>query len=400
MAKHEIPNFPFACPHALDLPPEFAAMREDGGIGRIKLWDGQVAWLVTGFEEARIVLGHPGTSADSVKPGYPHISAARRVSDQGDRSFIRLDDPAHSRIRRMLTKHFTVARAESLRPVIRGIADTVITTMLTGPQPAELKSQFATPLITRTLCHFFGAPFEDESFFNEHQERRLKLSASPEDVEASTRALIEYVDGLVSAKLTSPGDDLISALIEDQLRPGHITRDELTLTLRIVLGAGHETTASTILMGTLALLMHQDQAEALRQNTNLMPAAVEEILRFVGTFRNSTPNRVALDDIEVGEVTIRAGEGIIVSPAAVNRDGRKFGRPDEFDISRGDRSHLAFGFGIHQCLGQNIARVELEEGLSALLGRVPGLRLAVDPAEITLKDHLLATPETLPVCWG
>lgn len=247
------------------------------------------------------------------------------------------------------------------------------------------------------ICALLGVPYADHEFF-ESQSRRLLRGPAASDIDAARDALDEYFRALIQRKRSDPGEGLLDELIVQQLDTGAVNHDELVRMAEILLVAGHETTANMISLGTFTLLQHPDQLARLRASTDLMPAAVEELLRFLSIADGMS--RVATQDIEVGGVTIRTGDGVILSTSVINRDEAAYPSPDELDLGRNSHNHVAFGFGIHQCLGQNLARAEMEIALRTLFDRLPGLRLAVPADDIPFKpgDTIQGMVE-LPVAW-
>jgi pentalenic acid synthase len=269
--------------------------------------------------------------------------------------------------------------------------------MLAQGPPAELVSAFALPVPSMVICLLLGVPYSDHEFFEE-QSRRMLRSGSAEEFEDAREQLENYLAELISGKERKPGEGLLDDLIDDQLRTGTLTREDLVTFALILLIAGHETTSNMISLGTFTLLEHPDQLAQLRADESLMPAAVEELLRFLSIADGMV--RVATEDIEVGGRTIRADDGVVFANSTINRDGTAYASPDDLDWHRSARHHVAFGFGIHQCLGQNLARAEMEIALRSLFARIPDLRLAVPAAEIPFKpgDTLQGMIE-LPLAW-
>lgn len=247
------------------------------------------------------------------------------------------------------------------------------------------------------ICALLGVPYDDHEFF-EAQSRKLLRGPAAADVESARDALDEYFRVLIEQKQATPGEGLLDELIAKQLETGAVDQQELVRLAQILLIAGHETTANMISLGTFTLLQHPDQLARMRESDGLMPSAVEELLRFLSIADGIS--RVAVDDIEVGGVTIRAGDGVLLTTSVINRDETVYPSPDELDLGRNARNHVAFGFGIHQCLGQNLARAELEIALPALFDRLPELRLAVPAEEIPFKpgDTIQGLLE-MPVTW-
>ncbi|MEU7132553.1 cytochrome P450 [Streptomyces sp. NPDC046261] len=376
--------------------PELAAR---GPVGRMTLYDGREVWAVTGHAEARALLADPRLSSDRKNPSFPVI--APRAEDQAsvDIPLLGFDDPEHARQRRMLIPRFSLKRVAAMRPHIQEIVDGRIDAMLAGGDQAELVSAFALPVPSMVICHLLGVPYADHDFFEAHS-RALLTSATVEEAAAAREELRGYLHRLVDAKQTAatPGDGLLDELITEQLTEGRLDRDELVMTALILLVAGHETTASMISLGTFTLLEHPAQLAALRADPALMPGAVEELLRYLSIADGMI--RVATEDIELAGHTIRAGDGVLLTTSVINRDSATYEHPDTLDVQRSARHHVAFGYGVHQCLGQNLARAEMEIALTTLFARIPTLRLAVAPDEVPFKPgDTLQGLYALPVTW-
>lgn len=372
--------------------------RGDGPVSRVRLFDGRTVWLVTGHAEARALLVDPRLSSDREHPEFPVF--ARRLADTTQRrvELLGVDDPEHHTQRRMLIPSFTLRRTAALRPRIREIVDGLLDAMVAQGPPAELVTSFALPVPSMVICALLGVPYEDHAFF-EAQSRKLLRGPEGSDVEAARDALTGYFRTLIAHKRREPGDGLLDELIAQRLETGELDLDALVRLAQILLVAGHETTANMISLGTLTLLQHPDQLALLRAaGPDGVGTAVEELLRFLSIADGLS--RIAVEDIEVGGVVLRAGDGVLLSTAVSNRDATVYPAPDALDLERGARNHVAFGFGIHQCLGQNLARAELEIALPALFERLPGLRTAVPVAEIPFKpgDTVQGLLE-LPVTW-
>jgi cytochrome P450 len=350
-------------------------------------------------EDVRAVLDDERVSADETIPGYPFLYAGAFESPLKG-TFMRADGEAHYRVRRMLSKDFTVRRAAALRPQVETIVTDCLDRMQRCGPGAELVSDLAFPVPSRTICGLLGVPYEDRDVFEENTRAMIDTTSSHEQVQAAVAAIFGYLDQLVSTKEAAPGDDLISRLIVEELAPGNLARQELITIALILLVGGHETTATMIGLGTFALLEHRDQLDQLLADPALWPGAVEELLRHQTIVQNPI-QRVATADLDVGGEVIRRGEGILLVLEAANRDPDVFAEADRFDIHRGARNHVAFSFGPHQCLGHSIARMELAVVFQLLFERFPGLRLAVSPEEIPLRPGTVGLfgVESLPVTW-
>jgi cytochrome P450 len=393
-----IPSFPAAratgCP--FDPPPTIQALQEQAPLARVRLWDDSTPWLVTRYDDQRALLADPRISADVTRPGYPSPTAIRNASI----SFILMDDPEHARLRRMVTGPFTIKRVEAMRPGVQKIVDDLIDAMLAGPKPVDLVQAFALPVPSLVICDLLGVPYSDHDFFQDNSNVLINRDTGPERKAAAAGQLAGYLDRLIGEKLDRPGDDLLSGLTR-RIHDGELTRSEAAQMGVLMLIAGHETTANMIALGTLALLEHPDQLARLRDADDpaLVASAVEELLRYLHITHNGR-RRVALEDIEIAGQVIRAGEGVILANDIANRDPDVFPDPDRLDLGRNPRNHVAFGFGVHQCLGQSLARVELQVVYGTLYRRIPTLRLAAGLDEIPFKhDGSVYGVYELPVSW-
>jgi cytochrome P450 len=392
----EMQAFPAAraagCP--FDPPPALRELQEP--LTRVQLWDGSTPWLVTRHADQRALLGDPRVSADITRPGYPSPAPVTG----GAFSFILMDDPEHARLRRMVTASFTIKRVEAMRPAVQKIVDDLIDAMLAGPKPADLVEAFALPMPSLVICQLLGVPYSDHDFFQANSTVMINRDVAPEERIAAMGRLVEYLDRLVGEKLANPGDDLLSGLTE-RITAGELSRSDAAQMGVLMLIAGHETTANMIALGTLALLEHPAELARLRatDDPKVVAAAVEELLRYLNITHNGR-RRVAIEDIEIAGEVIRAGEGIILANDIANRDSDVFPDPDRLDIGRDARRHVAFGFGVHVCLGQPLARMELQVVYSTLYRRIPTLRLAAHLDEVPFKhDASVYGVYKLPVTW-
>ncbi|MFE2443161.1 cytochrome P450 [Streptomyces melanosporofaciens] len=402
-AEEPLPEFPMpratGCPFAP--PPTAQALHTERPVTRVRLWDGSAPWLVTRYADQRALLGDPRVSSEATRPGFPHASAGFRENAGRRRSFITMDDPEHARIRRMVTAPFAIKRVEAMRPEIQRITDDLIDSMLAGPTPVDLVRAFALPLPSLVICKLLGVPYEDHDFFQRNSSLMINRHSSVEEVVGANEALTDYLDDLVAAKLAAPADDMLSELAA-RVRAGELTQREAANMGVLLLIAGHETTANMIALGTVALLENPDQLAVLRETDDpkAVARAVEELLRYLTIVHNGR-RRVAREDIEIGGETIRAGDGIIVYTGTGNWDADVFPEPERLDIGRDARRHMAFGFGVHQCLGQPLARVELQVVYGTLYRRIPTLRLATAVDQLPFKDDgLVYGVYELPVTWA
>ncbi|MEV8428730.1 cytochrome P450 [Streptomyces chartreusis] len=399
-APDAVPEFPMPrqsrCP--FDPPPALKDLQREGPLAKVRLWDGSESWLVTRYAEQRALLGDPRVSADTDRPGYP--TKASPEAGEGKLSFIMMDDPEHARLRRMVTAPFAVKKVEALRPAVQRIVDGLIDDMLAGPAPVDLVDAFALPIPSLVICELLGVPYEEHDFFQEHTRTMVRTTATPEERGAASREVAGYLAGVVGRRIAEPKDDLLSS-IAGRVTAGELTHRQATEMALLLLIAGHETTANMIALGTLALLQHPDQLALLRESEDpgLVASAVEELLRYLH-ITHLGRRRAVTEDIEIAGRLIKAGEGVIMVNEIGNRDPEVFADPDRLDITRDARRHVAFGFGVHQCLGQPLARMELQVVYGTLYKRIPTLRLAGDLRDVRFKtDAFIYGVHELPVSW-
>ncbi|MET8245155.1 cytochrome P450 [Streptomyces sp. NPDC005202] len=378
-------------------PTGYDPLRATRPLARITLYDGRPVWLVTGHSLARDLLADPRLSTDRTRPGFPAPTPRFAAVRNRTTALLGVDDPKHRTQRRMMIPSFTLKRATALRPRIQRIVDDLLDAMTAQGPPAELVSAFALPVPSTVICALLGVPYADHEFF-EAQSRRLLRGPTAADTEDARDRLDAYLGELIDRKQKEPGDGLLDELVQQQLREGTLDRAELIALTLILLVAGHETTANMISLGTYTLLQYPERLAELRADPSLLPAAVEELMRMLSIADGLL--RQASEDIEVAGTTIRAGDGVVFSTSVINRDEDVYPAPDTLEWHRPARHHVAFGFGIHQCLGQNLARAELEIALSTLFERLPTLCLAAPADEIPFKpgDTIQGMLE-LPVTW-
>lgn len=398
-----IPAYPMPradrCP--FDPPPALRQLRDEAPVSKVRLWDGSTPWLITRHADQRALLSDPRVSADVGRENYPHPTDATRARREQAKTFISMDEPEHGRQRRMVTGPFAVKRVEAMRPAIQRIVDGLIDDMLSGPGPVDLVQAFALPVPSMVICELLGVPYADHDFFQQTSRILINREMPADTVLNAQRQLVGYLEELVGRKLREPAVDLLSKLAAEQVSTGSLTRHDLASMGFLLLVAGHETTANMIALGTLALLENPGQLAVLQETEDpkVVAGAVEELLRYLH-ITHSGRRRVALEDIQVGEHTIRAGDGIVLANDIANRDEEVFADPDRLDIHRDARRHVAFGFGPHQCLGQSLARVELQVVYGTLYRRIPTLRAAVGIDEVPFKhDGLVYGVYELPVTW-
>ncbi|MFD7711429.1 cytochrome P450 [Streptomyces sp. NPDC059786] len=400
----DIRDFPHprsaGCP--FDLSPGMRALAQEGPVTRTRAWNGRAPWTVTGHAEQKTLLGDPRLSADFSHPGFPSPVAHHGQSEAGatDLSFVGMDDPEHARLRRMVSGAFTIKRIEALRPAVQAMADRFIDDLLAGPKPADLVQALALPIPSLVISELLGVPYEDHDFFQTNSKTIVSAVATPAQRHTAHTNLQDYLDDLVGRKTAEPGDDLLSHLGR-HVDAGELSRREAAAMGVLLLLGGHETTANMISLGTLLLLQHPDQLARIRdaEDPKVVVAAVEELLRYLSIVHLGR-RRTAVEDIDIAGRTIRAGDGVILLGELANRDPAVFPDPDRLDIGRDARHHQAFGAGTHHCLGQPLARMELQVVYPTLFRRIPTLRAAVDLDEIPFKhDAVIYGLHALPVTW-
>ncbi|WP_405767774.1 cytochrome P450 [Streptomyces sp. NBC_01538] len=382
----------------LDPPPLYARLREEQPVTRVSLWEGRLTpWLVTRWEDARAVLGSPAFSTDSTRPGAPNVTEDAQPVPRG--FFAGHDDPVHAAMRRTLTREFMVKRVDALRPAIARLTDELLTDLSELSGPADFVEHFALPLPSLVICELLGVPYEEHPFFQEQSKTLVDLNATGEESARAFANLGEYLLRLVQTKRATPGDDVLTRLAA-QVDEGVITDQDAADLSAFLLFAGHETTANMIALSTITLLQHPDQLPHILGGPDQVASAVEELLRYLSIVHLGL-RRTAIDDVTIGGVTIRAGEGVIVPVHVANRDPDIFTDPGDLDLERANvRRHLAFGYGIHQCLGQPLARAELQIVLPEVFRRLPGLKIAVPMEEIAFKQATAVYGvRELPVTW-
>ncbi|MGW5868516.1 cytochrome P450 [Streptomyces sp. NPDC055239] len=405
-APADIPDFPPArsavCP--FDPSPQMRDLAKRGPLTKVRSWGDSTPWVVTDHAEQKALLADARLSAKFSNPGFPSPVAPdpahQHAGNATDLSFVGLDDPEHSRLRRMVSGVFTIKRVEAMRPVVQKMTDGFIDDMLAGPKPADLVQALALPIPSLVISELLGVPYEDHAFFQSNSKDIVSAVATPETRQAAHANLGEYLDHLVEEKLTSPGDDLLSHLGE-QIKAGELTRRQAVAMGVLLLLGGHETTANMITLGTLLLLQHPDQLAVIRDTDDpkVVASAVEELLRYLSIVHLGR-RRTALEDIEIAGRTVRAGEGVILLGELANRDPSVFPDPDRLDIARDARLHQAFGTGTHHCVGQPLARMELQVIYPTLFRRIPTLRVATGLEEIPFKyDAVIYGVHQLPVTW-
>ncbi|SDG47020.1 Cytochrome P450 [Sinosporangium album] len=384
-----------SCP--FDPPPEVTEQAKARPITPIRFPDGHIGQLITNYTLARAVLADPRFSA---RQELRHIPIPNRLAD-GEMGpadpgmFIRMDPPQHTRYRRLLTGQFTVRHMNLLVPRIERITAEHLDAMAEQGPPADLVKAFALPIPSLVICELLGVPYSDREVFQQHTSTMLRLDSTSQEVYGAIGKVNEYLDGLVEAKKASPAEDLLSGLITG----GELNQEELVTIGFLLLVAGHETTANMLGLGSFALLSNPAQLAALRADPTLVDGAVEELLRYLSIIQIGI-QRTALEDVDLDGHHFKKGDGVLISVPAANRDPERFEHPEQLNITRPNTGHLAFGHGVHQCLGQQLARIEMRVGYRALFERFPDLRLAIPADEVPMRsDMAIYGVHRLPVMW-
>lgn len=359
-------------------PQDHLRLQSEAPISWVELTDGRKLWVLTRHEDVRAMLGDPRFSSDRRDPRHPshmpHLTADHRPQ------LIEMDPPDHTKLRRSVVGEFTVQRLAAWRPRIQEIVDEAIDAMLAGPAEVDLVEALALPVPSKVISELLGVPYTDHQYFQDNSAEFVRVDATPEEKGAAIGRLKDYISGLVDGKIESPPDDLLGRRLAAGADP-----EEVKALGFLLLIAGHETTANMISLSVATLLDKREHLTALRDDPSITVGAVEELLRYF-TIAEIGAARLALEDVEIGGVLIPAGQGVLGLTNTANRDATVFPEPDDLDFTRMARNHLAFGFGAHQCLGQNLARLELEVTIATLLRRVPGLRLATPFDKIPFKE--------------
>ncbi|MFL6115904.1 MAG: cytochrome P450 [Catenulispora sp.] len=379
-----------------DPDAELARLRTGAKISRVTLFPGAEAWLVTRYHDVKAVLGDASRFSTRTGPGVNPL-----LSSQSDRSGFLLgyDPPDHTRLRKMLTAQFTVARMRRLRPRVEAVVTEHLDAMAAIGSPIDLMQSFALPIPSLVICELLGVPYADRDEFQSQSRARVDLSKGPDERTAAAEHTRRYLGELVARQRRTPGEDMLGTLVREH--GDEVGEAELTGVADFLLMAGHETTANMLGLGVLLLLEQPDQLAMLRDPANV-DTTVEELLRYLSVVHCCIP-RMATEDVVIGDTTIAAGDLVICSFSAANRDPEMIGADvnlDRFDLTRGITSHVAFGYGMHRCLGAPLARMEMQIAYPSLFERFPGLRLDVPLDEVSFRSFALVFGlDALPVAW-
>ncbi|WP_431907135.1 cytochrome P450 [Amycolatopsis thermoflava] len=395
MEQDELASLPTARPAGcpFDPPAELGEIRAHRPLVRMSYPDGHRGWLVTGHAQARAVLGDSRFTSRYELMHYPLPGLDGDIPPAPVGDLTGIDAPEHTRYRKLLAGKFTVRRMRQLTERVEEVAAEHLDAMAQHGPAVDLVQAYAHPVPAVLICELLGVPYSDREFFHTQVTALMTPQSTPDEQFAAYGALQDYLLDLVRAKRAEPTDDVLGDLTTSDL-----TDEELSGIGTFLLGAGLDTTANMIALGAFALLRHPDQLAALRDDPALADSAVEELLRYLTIAHTGV--RAALEDVELDGQVIRAGESVTIAANAANRDPERFPDPDTLDLRRHAAGHLAFGHGIHQCLGQQLARVEMRVAIPALFARFPTLRLAVPADEVPLRhDMSIYGVHRLPVTW-
>lgn len=391
-------SFPLPCPWPFTPPSEYLRLQETDPVCPARTYEG-APWLVTRYADVRAALADSRFSADLRRDGYPVLAPGQREAVASmPPTMAGMDAPEHTVARRRVQDEFGTARVRAMEPEIQRIVDRAFDTIEAAGPPADLVRSLALLVPSAVICTVLGIPKADRGWFNERTASAFRRETTADERAGIFAEMASYLETLVTDKEADPPDDLLGRQIRALRAEGAYDHGRLVSLANLLLIAGHETTAGTIAVAAARLLTDDDLRHELVGDPARIPAAIEEFLRYY-TVAQQALLRVAREDVEVGGVPVRAGEGVLLSVQAANRDPRAFSVPHEFRVGQG-RGHLAFGHGPHQCLGSRLARTELRIVIETLLRRRPDFRPAVPVEQLSCKESInVCGLEELPVVW-
>lgn len=393
-------DYPAPRAHPFDPPPEYQRRTKEEPVSRVRMADGREMWLVTGYDEAKIVFGDRRFSADRRHANFPGSVQGRVAVSKLRPLMITLDGEEHAKARKAILGEYTSRNISGLRPYIQRIADRFVDAMLEHGGPVDLVQALALPVPSLVICEHLGIPYEDHAMFEQLSIKMLQRGTTDEERAGLVGELRSYLDRMVTDKERDPGDDFLGRQIRKyREQGGEPNHEDLVGLAFLVLLAGHDTTSNMISLGVIALLQHPELLAQIKADPSKTPGAVEELLRYF-TILETITARVAVEDVQVGDVLVKAGEGVIIAGNAADRDEKVFADPNRLDIARDAHQHLAFGYGPHRCVGDHLARLELQIVYDTLFRKIPDLRLAVPFDEVPFKhDVNFYGLYELPVTW-
>jgi cytochrome P450 len=394
-----VPEYPVGDTSRLAMDPWYSAAREAAPLVRVRMPYGGDAWLAVQYSSVRLAQSDPrfsraaaaeaGGDAPRMVPGKPPVG-----------SVLTIDPPDHTRVRKFVAKAFTVRRVERLRPRVQEIVDGLLDQLVLHGAPADLKKFVAEPLPVMMICEVLGVPADDRDQFRNLTETIMSTVFTEDEALQAMTQFLSYFSSLVAAKRKQPGDDLLSMLVTVVENDDRLSELELASLGVALLVGGHETILNQVTNFVYTLLTNPTELAKLRAKPELLNQAIEELLRHIPINSGGAFGSVAKEDVQIGDITVRAGETVVADIAAANHDARTFAEPDLLNLERTDVPHLTFGFGPHHCIGAQLARMELQVTLGTLLRRFPDLRLAVPAEEIAWREGVLIRGvEALPITW-
>jgi cytochrome P450 len=392
--------YPFSEPDRLRMDPRYAQLRDRDGLTQVQLPYGGPAWLLTRYHDVKIMMADPRFSRErAVGEDEPRVMPYVHRPD----TLTTMDPPRHSRLRRVVARAFSSRRIETLRPRTQEIVDQLIDGMLAKGPPVDLMSSFALAVPMLVVCDLLGVPFHDRERFHDWSAVLASTASSgvgAAELQRANTDLREYLAELIDQRRHDPAEDLLTVLVEARDTEERLSEDEMISLAWSVLLAGYEITAYEIGNFAYTLLTRSGLLDQLRDRPALVESAVEELLRYVPLTSAAFYAREATEDVELGGTVVRAGEAVLASMTSANRDESVYPSADTIDLTRAENQHLAFSYGIHHCLGAQLARMELQVVVRSLVGRLPGLRLAVPEDQVPWRaSSILRGPLELPVAW-
>ncbi|MFE3140613.1 cytochrome P450 [Streptomyces scopuliridis] len=391
-------TFPLPAPDPLEPAPDYAELRKSEPVAPLTLPTGHRAWVISRYDDVRLVMADPRFSkAALTAPDAPRLLPIAK----GSKSLFTMDPPEHTRLRKLVTKVFTVRRMEALRPRVEEITGELLAGMEAAGPPADLIAHLAKPLPITVICELLGVPSADLERFKVWSDKMLSVSAhSVEDVMAARVGLNGYLTELIDIKASEPADDILSDLVEAREEGDRLSAEELLAFGHTLLVAGYHATTGEVVGALITLLRKPGLWQRILDERELVPGAVEELLRYSVAGGGAGAMRIATEDVALGGVVIRKGDGVLPAITSANRDSEVFTDPEQVDLTRAPNPHLTFGHGLHHCLGAQLGRIELQSAISALADRFPGLRLAVATDELRwVPGMAFRRPLELPVAW-